>query len=46
MKKYFHLFDFSQSVNYKTEILSGLIVFAWDNAKRIRARKHVDANAM
>ena len=26
MKKYFNLFDFSQKVNYKTEILSGLTV--------------------
>lgn len=26
MKKYFNLFDFSQEVNYKTEILSGLTV--------------------
>lgn len=26
MKKYFQLFDFSQKVNYKTEILSGLTV--------------------
>ncbi len=26
MKKYFNLFDFSQEVNYKTEVLSGLTV--------------------
>lgn len=26
MKKYFNLFDFSQKVNYKTEVLSGLTV--------------------
>src|SRR5690554_7476188 len=42
MKELLNLFDFKQKINYKTEILSGLtvaLVFAWENALRIRARK-------
>lgn len=55
MKQYVKLFGLSQKIDYKTEILAGLtvalalisaLVFAWENAKRIRARKFVDGKGV